>query len=233
MAKRVALSDDERRELAALRAERDARRRQWAEASRRYRHRQHDAKARHMTRQHDAPDLSARTHVRTRERAAPESVTTMNQESSPRAARAVPKPNKSAELIDALRAAGLPDVLSPRDHAAVKRTTLSPAQIVDVFGAAYRGEFGGDWLRENLALWIAIDRYPAYLASKQITAKRRPLIMNGKAIPPAAMQPNPNPDADLPHWDEEQAERSDAERRRVFETMPARLRGQSRWRTTG
>jgi len=43
--------------------------------------------------------------------------------------------------------------------------------------------------------------------------------------PPAAYQRNPNPEAALPQWSAEEAQRSDAERERIRAALPARLRG--------
>jgi hypothetical protein len=50
---------------------------------------------------------------------------------------------------------------------------------------------------------------------------------NGVYHAPATQQRNPNPEAALPLWDDDQARRSDAARERVKEFLPANLRG--RW----
>ena len=92
---------------------------------------------------------------------------------TPQGAKAAPKPNKSGEVIDLLRDEELPDALSPRDHAAIKRSALSPTQIVTAFGAAFRGEWGNGWLRDNLAIWAVLDRYAGYQASLKGTPSRR------------------------------------------------------------
>lgn len=44
-------------------------------------------------------------------------------------------------------------------------------------------------------------------------------VVNGTYHPPAAFQRNPNPEADLPEWDEERAERSAAEKARVKQLL--------------
>lgn len=84
----------------------------------------------------------------------------------PQSYRPQPKPNKSAEVIDALRAASLPDALSARDHAAIKKTPLSAGQIVQAFGAVYRGEWGDDWLRDNLSVRVVIERWAGFAARR-------------------------------------------------------------------
>lgn len=80
--------------------------------------------------------------------------------------RPQPKPNKSAAVLDALRAAGLPDVLSARDHAAIKKTPLTAGQIVQAFGAVYHGEWGDDWLRDNLSVRLVIERWAGFAARR-------------------------------------------------------------------
>jgi hypothetical protein len=74
------------------------------------------------------------------------------------------RPNRSAELIDLLRAAGVPFDLSARDHAAVKASRLTPRQIAAAYGAAYRGEWGDPWLRDNLCVRLVIERWAGYQA---------------------------------------------------------------------
>ena len=89
-----------------------------------------------------------------------------------RRVRAAPvgRTGKSGEVIDLLRAHGLPDALSARDHAAVKRTGLSPAQIVEAFEAAYRGRWGDAWLRDNLCVRLVVERWAGYQARRHSTA---------------------------------------------------------------
>jgi hypothetical protein len=80
------------------------------------------------------------------------------------AGQPAPRPNRSAELIDLLRAAGVPFDLSARDHAAVKASRLTPRQIAAAYCAAYRGEWGDPWLRDNLCVRLAIERWAGYQA---------------------------------------------------------------------
>jgi len=146
---------------------------------------------------------------------------------------AAPKPNKSGEVIDRLRADALPDVLNKGDHAAIKACPLSPAQIVEAFGAAFRGEWGGDWLQENLNVQAVIRRYAGYLAWKQRPkgALRNGVMLNGTYAPPAAFQSNKGKTYRAPEeFSPEELEASDRERQRVLAGLPAHLRGKSRWR---
>jgi len=94
----------------------------------------------------------------------------------------VPSPNRSAAVIDALRAAGLCDHLSPRDHAAIKASTLSPAAIVEALAAAVRGEWGNAWLRDNLSVHAVIDRYSAFDAARRHPVRERPRSAVGRAL---------------------------------------------------
>jgi hypothetical protein len=85
-----------------------------------------------------------------------------------------PKPNKSADLIDALRAADVPVEMTPRDHQALQKSSLTVAQVAEAYCAVYRGEWGDDWLQDNLAVHVVINRWAGYLASKtQPPPKRR------------------------------------------------------------
>ena len=75
---------------------------------------------------------------------------------------AVPKPNKSGELIDLLRAAGVECELLEKHHAALKRTRLSAAEVAEVYIAIAEGRFGDDWLCDNVNVERAIAAWPNY-----------------------------------------------------------------------
>jgi hypothetical protein len=96
-----------------------------------------------------------------------------------------------------------------------------------------------DWLREPrnakrkcsrsfLDAWLkrAAARPPAVPAAPLVTTDGT-IVANGYQFP-ASRQRNPNPEAALPLWDDDQARRSDAARERVKDLLPARLKG--RWR---
>lgn len=70
--------------------------------------------------------------------------------------------NKSGELIDLLRAAGVAHDLTPKDHAALKRSGLSAAQVAEVYVAIARHEFGDAWLCRRLSVSKAIETWPGY-----------------------------------------------------------------------
>jgi hypothetical protein len=84
------------------------------------------------------------------------------------------RPSKSGEVIDLLRARALPDVLSARDHAAVKGTALTAGQIVEAFEAAYLGRWGDPWLQDNLCVRLVIERWAGYLARRNGVQAPRP-----------------------------------------------------------
>lgn len=81
-------------------------------------------------------------------------------------------PTKSGEVIDRLRAEGFRGNLSPKDHAAIKRSDLSPAEIVEAFGAVSRGEWDNPWLRTNLSVEAVINRYSAFEALRRFPSPR-------------------------------------------------------------
>lgn len=83
---------------------------------------------------------------------------------------AVPKPNKLAEIIDAIKAEGVGVNPSKVDAAAVKQCPAGAAKLASAYVAAYRGEWPPDstWLRDNLSLAAVckrIDGFEAFLAS--------------------------------------------------------------------
>jgi hypothetical protein len=102
--------------------------------------------------------LRARDDVRS-----PAPVTTTTSPSPPSSPT---RPNKSGELIDLLRAAGVAHDLNPKDHAALKRSALSAAQVAEVYCAIARHEFGDDWLCKRLSVTRAIETWPGYANEK-------------------------------------------------------------------
>lgn len=113
--------------------------------------------------------------------------------------RAAPKPNKSGEVIDLLKAAGLPHQLEKPDHQAIKASPLSPAQIVEAFGAVYHGQWGGEWLRtQNLNVQAVIKRYAGYLSWKERPAA--PTNGTGVYHQPNSLRHNRQPPSDEDGW---------------------------------
>jgi hypothetical protein len=110
--------------------------------------------------------------------------------------RAAPKPNKSGDVIDLLKAAGLPHQLEKADHQAVKASPLSPAQIVEAFGAVYHGQWGGEWLRQNLNVQAVIKRYAGYLSWKERPAAPTPPAPYGVFYQPNSLRHNRQPPTD-------------------------------------
>jgi hypothetical protein len=104
---------------------------------------------------------------------------------SPRTAPlAVPKPNKSGELIDLLRAAGVECELLEKHHAALKRTRLSAAEVAEVYIAIAEGRFGDDWLCDNVNVERAIAAWPNY-QNRKLRGPRRP--RPGRSESPSAI----------------------------------------------
>ena len=106
---------------------------------------------------------------------------------APAGVRVAPKPTKSGELIDLVRAEGVPIEMQPRDHAALKKTALSPAQVSEAYCAAFRGEWGGEWLQENLSVQRVVERWAGYVANREAAA-RPPPRKNGRLTAVEAVQ---------------------------------------------
>lgn len=75
------------------------------------------------------------------------------------------RPNKSAALIDLCRDADVPIEMAGQDHAALKRSQLTAAQVAEAYCAAFRGQWGDDWLRSNLSVHLVISRWAGYQAN--------------------------------------------------------------------
>lgn len=78
----------------------------------------------------------------------------------------VPKPNRSAEVIDAIRALGQEPTMTERDHAAVKRSTAKPEVIAEVYCAVFRGDYGDDFMQRRLSVHEAIGWIDGYRSQK-------------------------------------------------------------------
>jgi hypothetical protein len=92
---------------------------------------------------------------------------------------AVPKPNKLAEVIDAITAESIGVNPSKVDAAAVKQCPASAARLASAYVAAFRGEWPPDstWLRDNLSLAAVckrIDGYEAFIAGGERSARASP-----------------------------------------------------------
>lgn len=80
--------------------------------------------------------------------------------------RAVPKPNRYGEVLDALKARGIDYKGSSRDAKAVKDCAAAPALIAEAYAAAAAGHWGGSVVLDNLSIWAVCPRIAAYQASK-------------------------------------------------------------------
>jgi hypothetical protein len=94
--------------------------------------------------------------------------------------RAAPKPDRQAQVIDAIGAEHVPLTFTPRDGAAIKKCSAPPAKIAAAYVAAFREEWGGDWLRDNLSVHEVINRLAGYDAALAGKGARAP---NGQRKP--------------------------------------------------
>ena len=74
----------------------------------------------------------------------------------------VRKYNRIGHVIDLLRAADLPDALSPQDMRAIKGSALEPGQLVACFGSLFLREWGTPWDWEHLDMAYAIRKWVPY-----------------------------------------------------------------------
>jgi len=98
----------------------------------------------------------------------------------------VPKPNKSGELMDLLRAAGVECLLLEKHHAALKRTRLSAAEVAEVYIAIAEGRFGDDWLCDNVNVERAIAAWPNY-QNRKLRGPRPPSPRARRSESPEAL----------------------------------------------
>ena len=80
----------------------------------------------------------------------------------PPALPVVRKPTRIGQVIDLLRAADLPDALSPQDMRAIKGSGLEPGQLVACFGSLFLREWGSQWDWEHLDMAYAIRKWVPY-----------------------------------------------------------------------
>jgi hypothetical protein len=80
-----------------------------------------------------------------------------------------PKPNKFADVIDALKAVDIEVTTTKADAGAVKDCSAPAALIAEAYGAAYRGDWppGESWLRNNLNLQAVCKRIDGFKAYKE------------------------------------------------------------------
>lgn len=76
----------------------------------------------------------------------------------------VPKPNRSAEVIDALRAVGIEPTMTARDHAALKTSTAKPELVAEVYQAVFSGKYGDAYMQRHLTVHDAIGWIDGYRA---------------------------------------------------------------------
>jgi hypothetical protein len=79
---------------------------------------------------------------------------------------AIPKPNRSAEVIDAIRELGQEPNLTARDHAALKASTAKPELIAEVYCAVFRGDYGDPFMQRHLCVREAIGWIDGYRSWK-------------------------------------------------------------------
>ena len=75
------------------------------------------------------------------------------------------KSTRQTEVIDLLRAdprLAAYSHLGPRDFAAIKRSSLTPAQIVEVYGGLCLGEWGSEWDQKHVRVDHAIGCWAQY-----------------------------------------------------------------------
>lgn len=102
---------------------------------------------------------------------------------------ALPKPNRVAEVVDLVKANGIPIAVSDRDAKAVRTCSATAAEIAEAYIAAYEGRWdpgGTGWLRGNLALHAVTPRLAGYQASKF----KRPATSGTTGARPAARVSN-------------------------------------------
>lgn len=80
--------------------------------------------------------------------------------------KSVPKPNRTTQVIDLLAAEGVEVNPRPQDGKAIKNSGARPEEIAAVYLAIYRGEFGDDFMLQQLSLQSAIDHLDGYRASQ-------------------------------------------------------------------
>jgi hypothetical protein len=78
----------------------------------------------------------------------------------------IPKPNRSAEVIDAIRALGQEPTMTARDHAAVKASAVKPELIAEVYCAVFRGDYGDPFMQRHLCVREAIGWIDGYRSWK-------------------------------------------------------------------
>ncbi len=87
--------------------------------------------------------------------------------------RAVPKPNRAAEVVNLIRAAGVDVEPTRRDAAAIRESGASPQEIAAAYVAQARGEWGDDWDRDHLSVHRVVENLAGYRASTA-SRKRKP-----------------------------------------------------------
>lgn len=78
----------------------------------------------------------------------------------------IPKPNRGAEVINAIRALGIEPNLTDRDHKAIKDSTAKPTLIAEVYGAVYSGDYGDPFMQQRLCVREAIGWIDGYCSRK-------------------------------------------------------------------
>ena len=80
--------------------------------------------------------------------------------------KSIPKPNRISEFVDAVKSIDpeTPVDISARDGAAIKASSAKPERLAQAYVAAYRGEWGDDWFRDNLSPQLVVTRIAGFEA---------------------------------------------------------------------
>ena len=82
--------------------------------------------------------------------------------------------NRSAQVIDALRALGCDDPLDARDHAAIKGSSAAPACIAAAYTALKAGTWGDAFMQQRLSVRVAVEHINAYRAQEAAATQAKP-----------------------------------------------------------
>lgn len=114
-----------------------------------------------------------------------QSLTTPKGSGPAREADASAPPSKTrgnvqvAAVIDALRAEGMTGTLTAKDRAAIQRTQHDPGEVARLYRAIFEGEYGDDFMHDNLSVWLCLEKLPGWLSHR--AGHRAPARKNGRA----------------------------------------------------
>lgn len=94
-----------------------------------------------------------------------------------------PKPRghpKVTVMIDALRGEGMTGTLTAKDRAAIQRTEHDAGEVAALYAAIFRGEYGDDFMHDNLSVWLCLEKLPGWLSHR--AGHHAPARKNGKPL---------------------------------------------------